>query len=89
MTCALEEAILILGSEENIMQQDKLKHLIAGVLVGASVGYIKPVYGVIAGTVVGIGKEIYDAETGRGTVEVADAVWTVVGSVLGAIIWII
>ena len=81
---------------------DKLLHFIAGafitlvvivglISIGAALGFVLSttivlVLGVLAGGVIGIIKEIFDS-TGLGTPELMDAVATVAGSVLVAIIF--
>ena len=37
------------------------------------------------GVAMGVAKEVYDRRTGRGQAEVADAVWTGIGSAVGTL----
>jgi hypothetical protein len=63
---------------------DKLWHLLAGFVVGGGVTlWLGPVVGLAAALGVGCAKEIWDAYS-HGTVELADALWTTGGGVLGA-----
>lgn len=67
--------------------QDKLLHFVAG-SIAAIVVYVVTFDATIAvafSALLGIGKEVYDSR-GHGTVEVLDAVATVLGGVVGAIL---
>ena len=69
------------------IQQDKIKHFIAGAIASIVV-YVATFNVTIAvsfSVLLGIGKEVYDSQ-GHGTVEVLDAVATVAGGVVGAIL---
>ena len=68
------------------IQQDKIKHFIAGAIASIVV-YVVTFNVTIAlafSALLGIGKEVYDSR-GHGTVEVLDAVATIAGGVVGAI----
>ena len=67
--------------------RDKLLHFVAGFAV-SFVAYVVTSNATIAfslSALLGIAKEVYDSQ-GHGTVEVADAVATAVGGVVGAIL---
>lgn len=69
------------------IQQDKIKHFIAGAIASIVV-YVVTLDATIAlafSVLLGIGKEVYDSR-GHGTVEVLDAVATVLGGVVGVIL---
>ena len=63
------------------VQEDKKKHFVAGFIIAAVVslffGYIA---GAAAAIVAGIGKEVYDKVTGKGTPEVLDFLATATGA---------
>ena len=70
-----------------MIQQDKIKHFIAGVIASIVV-YVVTFNATIAvsfAVLLGIGKEVYDAQ-GHGTVEVLDAVATALGGIVGVIL---
>ena len=67
--------------------QDKIKHFIAGAITSIVV-YVATFDATIAvslSALLGVGKEVYDSR-GHGTVEVLDAVATVLGGVVGVIL---
>ena len=69
------------------IQQDKIKHFIAGAIASIVI-YVVTLDATIAvafSVLLGAGKEVYDAQ-GHGTVEVLDAVATVLGGVVGVIL---
>ena len=70
-----------------MIQQDKIKHFIAGTITSAFVHAItgSPMLAFVASVALGISKEVYDSR-GHGTVEVADAVATVAGGVVGTVL---
>jgi uncharacterized protein YfiM (DUF2279 family) len=70
-----------------LIQQDKIKHFIAGTITSAFVYAItgSPILAFGASVILGIGKEIYDSR-GHGTVEVLDAVATGLGGIVGVIL---
>ena len=67
--------------------RDKLLHFIAGAIASIVVYVVtfNVTTAVAFSALLGIGKEVYDSR-GHGTVEVLDAVATVVGGVVGAIL---
>lgn len=67
--------------------RDKLLHFVAGSIASIVVyaATFNVTIAVSFSTLLGIGKEVYDSR-GHGTVEVADAVATVLGGVVGAIL---
>ena len=70
---------------EGTKQPDKRKHFIVGALIAFIVGVlIAPWVGFIAGCLAAILKEWWDSK-GHGTVEVMDALFTVVGAAFGAL----
>lgn len=70
-----------------MIQQDKIKHFIAGAIASAFVYAItgSPILAFGASVALGISKEIYDSR-GHGAVEVLDAVATALGGVVGTMI---
>jgi hypothetical protein len=69
------------------IQQDKIKHFIAGTITSAFVYLItlNLALAIGASALLGIAKEVYDSR-GHGTVEVADAVATALGGVVVAVL---
>jgi len=66
-----------------MIPHDKALHLIAGVLVFViAQPFLTPELAMIPVVVAAIAKEVYDS-TGKGNVEIADALWTVAGGLLG------
>ena len=70
-----------------MIQQDKIKHFIAGAIASAFVYAItgSPTLAFGASVALGIAKEVYDSR-GHGMVDVLDAVATVAGGVVGTMI---
>ena len=69
------------------ISRDKLLHFVAG-LIASVVGYLifeNLTLTIGASVILGIAKEVYDSR-GHGTVEVLDAVATIAGGVVGAIL---
>jgi hypothetical protein len=60
---------------------DKAKHFLAGGLVGLSALFVGW-YALVLVVIVGIGKEVYDEESGKGTPEVMDALAACAGGLL-------
>lgn len=60
---------------------DKRMHLLGGALLGLT-SIVFPGLGIALAAVAGVGKEIYDKVSGKGTPEVADAVYTVAGGLV-------
>ena len=67
---------------------DKLKHLIAGFVVAVPFTLVFGIgSGILASVVIGIGKEIYDYfHPESHTADPVDAVATILGGILGAVI---
>jgi len=69
-----------------VIAKDKLMHFGGGIVLaafGATLTYLPPIEaGLALAAAVGIGKEVWDKLTGRGTPEVMDAVATFAGGVL-------
>lgn len=62
------------------MTLDKQTHLLAGAAIAASVAlYTAPLYGLVAGVLAGVAKELYDL-TGRGTPDFKDFIATALGA---------
>jgi len=78
---------------KEVFSQDKLLHLGAGYMTGASITAIADLcnsknphaWGILTSALVAGGKEYYDYRTGTGTVEGLDAWMTFIGGVLGSI----
>ena len=70
-----------------VIQPDKIKHFRAGAIASivVYVATFNTTIAVLFSVLLGIGKEAYDAQ-GHGTVEVLDAVATVVGGIVGTVI---
>lgn len=72
------------------VQEDKKKHFVAGFIIAAVVslffGYIA---GAAAAIVAGIGKEVYDKVTGKGTPEVLDFLATATGAATAILLSVI
>lgn len=63
---------------------DKLYHLIAGFVIAFGFGLINPFLGLVAGITVGLAKDIiWDLYLKRGTFEVLDILFTIIGAMLG------
>lgn len=64
---------------------DKSKHFLAGVAVSSIATAVAKdeLHGFLAGSAVGVAKEIYDS-TGAGQASLKDLAWTVAGAYLGA-----
>ena len=72
------------------MKIDKAYHLIAGFVIAIVFGLISPITGLICSVVIGAGKEVvYDKLMKRGCFEVLDFVATVIGGVIGYLIFIL
>ena len=72
-------------SHDSWTGQDKAKHLAVGAVIGAAgtLVFKKPEYGFLAGTVAGLGKELYDRK-GHGTCSAQDFAVTALGAAAGA-----
>jgi len=73
--------------ENMTIPKDKLLHFVAGLICATFVYLIfeNLTLAIGASVILGIAKEVYDSR-GHGTVEVLDAVATIVGGVVGAIL---
>ena len=60
---------------------DKRMHFLGGALLGLT-SIVFPGLGIALACVAGVGKEIYDKVSGKGTPEGADIVYTVAGGLL-------
>ena len=65
----------------NNIPNDKLKHYMVGSILGLSVILIS-YYSILIVLAFAIGKEVYDKLSKKGTPEVADAVYTIVGGLV-------
>ncbi|MHA3052542.1 hypothetical protein [Acinetobacter sp. ANC 4640] len=66
--------------------QDKLLHFIVGLFVYMAFHFIHPVVGLIAGLVIGVGKEVYDDfHKDKHTPDLNDALTTLLGACIGYI----
>lgn len=66
--------------------QDKLLHFIVGLFVYMAFHFIHPVVGLIAGLVIGVGKEVYDDfHKNKHTPDLDDALATLFGACIGYI----
>ena len=69
--------------------KDKGCHLIAGFVITLIVGFLTSVeYGILAGAIAGVGKEVYDYYD-YGTFDNRDLFFTVVGTIIGGLILIL
>lgn len=66
-----------------IMPYDKKLHLICGLLISLLVGLCNPLYGLYAGVVAGVAKEVYDIFD-YGLFDKYDMYYTWAGAVIGA-----
>lgn len=62
---------------------DKAYHVIAGVVIFACTQWLLGVWSLLIVLIVAILKETYDKYTGKGTPEIMDIVFTMVGGLLG------
>lgn len=70
------------------MKIDKQKHLAVGIILSATIPFIG-LYGLIICVILGVGKEVYDYTSKKGTPEVLDAVYTIVPTLITYIIYLI
>jgi len=61
--------------------QDKQKHLAVGVIISLTIPFIG-IYGLLLCLVAGVGKEIYDYISKKGTPEILDAVYTIIPAII-------
>lgn len=66
-----------------IIPSDKAYHFVVGFLIAVVVGLYNPAYGLGCAVVAGLGKEIRDKVSGKGTPELLDFIATVAGGLLG------
>ena len=59
--------------------KDKQYHLVAGFLIALLTGWVNPFAGLTLVVLAGVGKEVYDMYVPNHTVDVWDAIYTVVG----------
>lgn len=65
---------------------DKVYHLIAGFVIALVFGLINPTLGIIAASLAGVGKEVYDKYYKKSSPDPLDALATIVGGVIGLVI---
>lgn len=63
------------------LAKDKQKHFFVGLVISATIPFIG-VYGLVLCIILGVGKEVYDYTSKKGTPEVLDAVWTIAPAVV-------
>jgi len=66
------------------IEKDKILHFIVGLVIGAAGSLLHWSAGIILSFGAGIGKEVWDKQTGKGTPEWQDAAFTAAGGVVGA-----
>lgn len=72
-----------------LLASDKWLHLAAGFIITFFTGIFSPLYGFIAGILAAAGKEVYDKVSKKGTPELWDFIFTVIGVLLAILnIWI-
>lgn len=64
---------------------DKLIHFLGGMCICFIIGLFLPILGLIATVLVGIGKEVYDHVSKKGTPEINDAIATILGGLIAFI----
>lgn len=70
-------------------QKDKKLHLAAGFGIAFLLSFLSPLFGFIAAVTAGAGKEVYDKLSKKGTPELLDFVFTVLGGLIGlALYWL-
>jgi hypothetical protein len=67
------------------MGDDKKLHFLCGCIISLLVGLYNPTYGLLAGMVAGLAKEVYDY-IDYGGPDIKDFLATAVGSILGALV---
>ena len=65
------------------IQPDKFLHLLVGFIIAFFIGLINPIIGLVVAILAGIGKEVYDKVSKKGTPEFLDFVFTAIGGILG------
>jgi hypothetical protein len=61
--------------------EDKKKHLLAGLMISIGTMFMPVIWSFMVVVMVGVGKEIYDKVSGKGTPEILDAIATVLGAI--------
>lgn len=67
------------------ISDDKKLHFLCGCIIALLIGLYNPIYGLSAGVVAGVAKEIYDY-IDYGGPDIKDFLATAVGSILGALV---
>lgn len=67
------------------MPYDKKLHILCGCIIAMLVGLYNPLYGLYAGVVAGVAKEVYDYYDYGGP-DIKDFLATAVGSILGTLV---
>ena len=67
------------------MPYDKKLHFLCGCIISLLIGLYNPIYGLSAGFVAGVAKEVYDYFDYGGP-DIKDFLATAVGSILGALL---
>lgn len=67
------------------MPYDKKLHFLCGCIISLLIGLCNPVYGLLAGMIAGVAKELYDY-LDYGGPDIKDFLATAVGSILGALV---
>lgn len=64
-------------------QKDKKLHLAAGFGIAFLLSFFSPLFGIIAAITAGAGKKVYDKVSKKGTPELLDFIFTVLGGLIG------
>lgn len=72
--------ILFKAFKNYLLASDKWLHLAAGFTIALLVGTFSPLWGFIAGILAAAGKEVYDKVSKKGTPELWDFIFTVIGA---------
>lgn len=67
------------------MPYDKKLHFLCGFIISLLIGLYNPLYGLSAGMIAGVAKEVYDY-LDYGGPDIKDFLATAVGSILGALV---
>ena len=72
-----------------LLASDKWLHLAVGFIITFFIGLFSPLWGFTAGILAAAGKEVYDKVSKKGTPELWDFIFTVIGVLLAILnIWI-
>lgn len=83
-----EKIIAFLKALKNaLMASDKWLHLAAGFTIVALIAPFSILWAVVAAAVIGVGKELYDQISGKGTPELLDIAAVLVGVILAVIFY--